>query len=269
MTRVGVRKTKKFMKRFIIVVIALCTALPSFGWGQKGHDVVAYIAECNLTPKVYQKVVKALGGHSLVYYANWLDNASYSDQYRYTKSWHYANVDEGYTYDTMTKNEKGDVVTAINELTAELKSGKLTPEQESIRLRMLIHLVGDIHCPMHAGHLSDRGGNEVIVKFFNKEIKLHSLWDTALVEAAHKWSYTEWEQQLNRYCPAERKAEIASGEAKDWLNESHAIATEIYKVSPEKGKLSYDYVAYYAPIIEKQLLSGGLRLARILNELYD
>ena len=228
------------MKRYIIIVVALLSYLPSFGWGQKGHDVVAYIAECNLTPEVYQKVVKKLGNHSLVYHANWLDNASYSDQYRYTKTWHYANVDEGYTYDTMPKNEKGDVVTAINGIIAEIKSGKLSAEQENVRLRMLIHLVGDIHCPMHAGHLSDRGGNEVIVKFFNKEIKLHSLWDTALVEAAHKWSYTEWEQQLNRYCTAEQKQKLAQGEAVDWLNESHAIATEIYKATPEKHKVSYD-----------------------------
>ena len=257
------------MKKALIIVVALLSYLPSFGWGQKGHDVVAYIAECNLTPEAYQKVVKMLGDHSLVYYANWLDNASYSDQYRYTKTWHYANVDEGYTYDTMPKNEKGDVVTAINGIIAEIKSGKLSAEQESVRLRMLIHLVGDIHCPMHAGHLSDRGGNGVMVKFFNKETKLHSLWDTALVEAAHKWSYTEWEQQLNRYCTAERKAELSRGTATDWLNESHAIATEIYKATPEKSKVSYDYIAYYAPVIEKQLLSGGLRLARILNELYD
>ncbi len=256
------------MKKFLIIVIALLSYLPSFGWGQKGHDVVAYIAECNLKPEVYQKVVKKLGDHSLVYYANWLDNASYSDQYRYTKTWHYANVDEGYTYDTMPKNEKGDVVTAINGIIAELKSGKLSAEQENVRLRMLIHLVGDIHCPMHAGHLSDRGGNSVIVKFFDKETKLHSLWDTALVEAAHKWSYTEWEQQLNRYCTAECKAELSKGEATDWLNESHAIATEIYKATPEKRKVSYDYIAYYAPVIEQRLLSGGLRLAQILNEIY-
>ena len=256
------------MKKSVIIVIALLLHLPSFGWGQKGHDVVAYIAECNLQPEVYQKVVDRLGGHSLVYYANWLDNASYSDRYRYTKTWHYANVDEGYTYDTMPKNEKGDVVTAINGIIAELKSGKLSTEQENVRLRMLIHLVGDIHCPMHAGHLSDRGGNSVIVKFFDKETKLHSLWDTALVEAAHKWSYTEWEQQLNRYCSAECKAELSKGEAMDWLNESHAIATEIYKATPEKRKVSYDYIAYYAPVIEQRLLAGGLRLARILNEIY-
>ena len=256
------------MKRSLIFAIALFSSLTSFGWGQKGHDVVAYIAECNLTPKVYQKVTKALGGHSLVYYANWLDNASYSDQYRYTKTWHYANVDEGYTYDSMTKNEKGDVVTAIEGLIAELKSGKLSAEQENVRLRMLIHLVGDIHAPMHAGRLSDRGGNNVMVKFFDKDTKLHSLWDTPLVEAAHKWSYTEWEQQLNHYCSAERKAEIAKGTPKDWLDESHKIATEIYSATPAKGRVSYDYIAYFTPTIEQRLLSGGLRLAQILNELY-
>ena len=257
------------MKRFLVFAVALCATLTSFGWGQKGHDVVAYIAECNLKPKAYQKVVKALGGHSLVYYANWMDNASHTDQYRYTKTWHYANVDEGFTYDTMQKQPKGDVVTAIEGIVAELQSGKLSAEQEDVRLRMLIHLVGDIHCPMHAGRLSDRGGNNVIVKFFNKDTKLHSLWDTALVEAAHKWGYTEWEQQLNRYCPAERKAEIAKGEPADWLNESHAIAKDVYMASPEKAKLSYDYLNYFTPTIEQQLLAGGLRLARILNELYQ
>ena len=256
------------MKRYIIIVVALLSYLPSFGWGQKGHDVVAYIAECNLTPEAYQKVVKKLGDHSLVYYANWLDNASYSDQYRYTKTWHYANVDEGCTYDTMPKNEKGDVVTAINGIVAEIKSGKLSPEQENVRLRMLIHLVGDIHCPMHAGRLSDRGGNEVIVKFFDRETKLHSLWDTALVEAAHKWSYTEWEQQLNRHCTPKRKAEIAQGTPKDWLNESHEAAKVIYSASQPKSRLSYDYIAYFTPTIEQRLLAGGLRLAKILNELY-
>ena len=90
-----------------------------------------------------------------------------------------------------------------------------------------------------------------------------------MVEAAHKWGYTEWEQQLNRYCTDKEKAKLAQGEAKDWLVQSHKIATEIYKVSPEKSKLYYDYITYYAPVIEKQLLSGGLRLAKVLNELYE
>lgn len=257
------------MKRLFIFACSLMVALQSFGWGQKGHDIVAYIAECNLRPEVKERVVAALGNHSLVYYSNWLDNASYHPDYDYAKPWHYANIDEGYTYESMNKNPKGDAVTAINLLVSELKSGSLTAEQENIRLRMLIHLVGDIHCPMHAGHLSDRGGNEVEVYFFNDKKRLHSLWDTTLVNASHSWSYTEWQQQIDGYTSAELKAELAQGEPVDWLNESHKIASDIYQASPAKSKLKYNYIAYAAPIIESRTLAGGLRLARLLNEIYN
>ncbi|MBR2351385.1 MAG: S1/P1 nuclease [Alistipes sp.] len=257
------------MKRLLTFTFSLCFVLQSFGWGQKGHDVVAYIAECNLRPEVKERVVAALGNHSLVYHANWLDNASYQQDFRYTKTWHYANVDEGFTYATMDKNPKGDAVTAIAQLVAELKSGALSAEQEDIRLRMLIHIVGDIHCPMHAGHLSDLGGNKVEVFFFERKTKLHSLWDTTLVEAVHKWSYTEWQQQLDLYTSADRKAELSKSEPIDWLNESHKIATDIYRASPAKTQLKYNYIAYAAPIIESRLLAGGIRLAYLLNDIYQ
>ena len=68
------------MKKGLLILISALYTLTCFGWGQKGHDAVAYIAECNLTPKAYKKVVKALGDHSLVYYANWMDNASNTEQ---------------------------------------------------------------------------------------------------------------------------------------------------------------------------------------------
>ena len=256
------------MKKLLLTLIALCATLPSFGWGQKGHDTVARIAEENVSRKVLRKAVEVLGGHSLVYYSNWMDNASHTQEYRYTKTWHYANVDEGYTYATMTKNQRGDVVTAINDIVARLKSGKLTPEEERVNLRFLVHLVGDIHAPMHAGRLSDLGGNKVFVKFFDEKMKLHELWDEYLIEAVHKWSHTEWSHQLNDYCSPERKVEIAKGTPEQWLIESHEVAKGIYIASPQGKNLSYYYVNYYAPIIEERLLAGGLRLARLLTEIY-
>ncbi len=256
------------MKRFLLILISALYTLTCFGWGQKGHDVVAYIAECNLKPSVYKKVVKVLDGHSLVYYANWMDNASNTDAYRYTKTWHYANVDKGHTYETMTKNPKGDIVTAINEIVAKLKSGELTPEQEAVNLKFLIHLVGDVHAPMHAGRLSDIGGNRTYVIYFGKKTKLHSLWDTPLVEDIHRWSYTEWQQQLDKLCPKNVKKQVASGTAVDWLKESHEVATKIYDASPENKKLSYDYQNKFAQTLEQRLLYGGLRLAMLLNEIY-
>ena len=256
------------MKRFLLILISALYTLTSFGWGQKGHDVVAYIAECNLKPCVYKKVSKVLDGHSLVYYANWMDNASNTDEYRYTKTWHYANVDKGYTYQTMKKNEKGDVVTAINEIVAKLKSGNLTPEEEAVNLKFLIHLVGDIHAPMHAGRLSDIGGNRTYVTYFGRKTKLHSLWDTPLVEDIHRWSYTEWQQQLDKLCPKKAKKQIATGTPADWLTESHEVATKIYDASPENKKLSYDYQNQFAQTLEQRLLYGGIRLAMLLNDIY-
>lgn len=154
------------MKRiFIFALVAVCAATEAFAWGGKGHDVVAYVAECHLSRRAAKRITKILDGHSPVYYANWMDNASHTPEYAHTSTWHYANVDEGYTYETMPRNEKGDVVTALNDIVSRLRRGGLTHEEENMALRMLIHLMGDLHCPMHAGHKSDLGGNTVEVKF--------------------------------------------------------------------------------------------------------
>ena len=255
------------MKRFLILLLALCATVESFGWGQKGHDIVAYIAECNLTPRAYRKVVATLDGHSPVYYANWLDNASHTPEYAYTKTWHYANVDEGNTFATQPRNTKGDVVGAVEEIVEKLKSGKLSHEEENINLRMLIHLVGDMHCPLHAGRLTDRGGNNVKVKYFGKSKKLHSVWDSELVESAHRWGYTEWQREIDRASKAEKR-EIAVGSPTDWFVQTHTTTVEVYKQTPEGASLSYDYVARFTPIVEEQLLRGGIRLAHLLNEIY-
>ena len=255
------------MKRFIITLIAICATLTSFGWGQKGHDVVAYIAECNLSPRAYKRVVAALEGHSPVYYANWLDGASHTPEYAYTKTWHYANVDEGNTFTTQPRNEKGDVVQAVTEIVEKLKSGNLSTQEENINLRMLIHLVGDMHCPMHAGRLSDRGGNSVKVKYFGKSKNLHSVWDSELIESAHRWGYTEWQREIDLVSKAEKR-EIVKGSPTDWFVQTHATAVEVYKHTPNGASLSYDYVTLFTPTLEEQLLRGGLRLAHLLNEIY-
>lgn len=256
------------MKRlFFTAVMALMIVPNALGWGQKGHDVVAYVAEQNISCRVARKVAKVLEGHSLVYYANWMDNASHTPEYAHTSTWHYANVDEGYTYQTMPKNEKGDVVQAVIQLTEQLKKGGMTPQEESVALRMLIHLVGDLHCPMHAGHKSDLGGNLVEVLYFGKPQKLHSIWDSALVESAHNWGYTEWQREIDRQ-PRKEDKKLQQGSVEEWFSETVELSKGVYKDMPEGAKISYDEVAKYAPLIEQQLLKGGLRLARLLEEIY-
>ncbi len=246
----------------------LCLAFQAMAWGQKGHDVVAYIAEKNLTPKAEKAVRELLEGRSLVYYANWMDNIRGMEEYRHTSPWHYRNVDEGQTVESMPLNEGGDVVRATEQMIANIQSGELSKEDEKVAVMMLIHMVGDMHCPMHAGRLSDLGGNRHAVTFFGRQTNLHSIWDSALLEAAHKWSYTEWWEQLD-IIDTRAKEEIQAGEPLEWFSQSVDAAVEIYAATPVESKLSYDYVTEFAPTIERQLLNGGLRLAKVLNDLYN
>lgn len=256
------------MRRFAVIILALCIPAMAFAWGAKGHDIVACVAENNISKKTRRAVEEVLGGHSMIYVANWMDNASHTEEYAYTKTWHYVNVDpQEQSYYHSEKETKGDVVTAIDSIVANLKSGELTQDDERAHLMMLIHLVGDLHCPMHAGHKSDRGGNGTKVKYFGSVKKLHSVWDSDIIESAHRWSHSEWQQQIDRVSKKEKKA-MAQGRPVDWIEECVILASDVYTRSKTGDNLSYDYVAYYTPIIEKQLLKAGIRLARLLEEIY-
>jgi hypothetical protein len=124
-----------------------------------------------------------------------------------------------------------------------------------------------MHCPMHAGRLSDLGGNQVMIKWFGRDAKLHAVWDDLIVESVRKWSYSEWQDQIDRATPFEVK-EMAYGTPDLWIEETVVIASDIYANSTNGANLSYDYVAMYTPIIEQQLLKGGIRLAKLLEEIY-
>ncbi len=255
------------MRRLMFVILLLFYTCSAWAWGQKGHDITAYIAECHLTSKTAKRVARILDGHSLGYYSNWMDNASHSEEYRYTSTWHYANIDEGHTFESMPRNERGDVVAAVEMLTDSLKRGGMSHEAEQVCLKMLIHLVGDLHCPMHAGHRSDLGGNRVNVKFFGKATNLHSVWDGDLVEAAHRWSYTEWQREIDR-CDRSSRDAIVEGGPKEWFCQTAEICMAIYRSTPTGSTISYDYIARYTPTIEQQFRRGGYRLAHLLNEIY-
>ena len=179
------------MKKLLVAIISFASALSAHAWSQKGHDTVAYIAECHLTKAAADSVAEILDGKSPVYWANWLDNASHTPDYAYTKTWHYKNIDAGVPYDSTPLNPKGDVVTGIREQIVILSDPKSTKPQKNLAMKILIHLVGDLHQPMHMGHLSDLGGNNVKVKFFDRDTNLHSVWDGSIMNSGHAWSYTE------------------------------------------------------------------------------
>ena len=256
------------MKRILLNIVMLTSVLSAMSWSQKGHDVVANIAQRRLTPATAAAVDSLLDGKSMVYWANWLDNASHTPDYAYTKTWHYKNVDEGVRYEEAQANPSGDAVTAVKQQ-IELLSNPSTPGADpTLALKILIHVTGDMHQPMHMGHATDLGGNRVKVKYFGRDTNLHSVWDGSLVESAHKWSYTEWSDQIDRVSK-EQEAAIVDGSIDDWAKQTLALANQVYQSTPEGTNLSYDQVAAATPVIEQQLLNGGLRLAHLLNIIFD
>lgn len=256
------------LKRLLSTATIIATTISAFAWGQKGHDVTACIAENHLTPPTRAAVSQVLDGKSPVYWANWLDNASHTKEYAYSKTWHYKNVDADKTYLTQPVAPDGDVVTAIRYNIGVLSDPAKPHDQQALAMKMLIHLVGDMHQPMHMGHATDLGGNRVKVRYFGRDTNLHSIWDTNLLESAHRWSYTEWQQQLDRLDPGAAVVAVG-GNLDDWASKNVDIATRIYERTPEGSNLSYDQVAEWTPVIEEQLVLGGYRLAHILNSIYD
>ena len=131
----------------IISIIMMLDATTAFGWGSKGHDIVAAIAEQHLTPKAKRKINKLLDGKSIIYFSSWMDNIQNSpyweDGYYLTKTWHYANVDKGLTYETMQKNPAGDVVAGLEKLTDEMMNNydDLTDSMRVDYLKMIVHMV--------------------------------------------------------------------------------------------------------------------------------
>lgn len=258
---------KRTLKLVCLCAGLLAVSVNGYSWGQKGHDVTCAIAQKHLTRKAEKKISAILDGKSIVYWANWMDNASHTPEYQYTSTWHYKNIDADETFKTAQINKDGDVLIAVNEQIAALKSGKLNKEEQALALKFLVHLVGDMHCPMHMGHKSDKGGNRWQVQYFRNGTNLHSVWDSGVIESAHKWTYSEWVEQIDVNSKASDR-KMAEGTPESWSKETYEVCKSIYEATPVGSQLSYDYVSEWTETIEDQLLKAGLRLASILNDIF-
>lgn len=257
------------MKRLLSIAATIAFIAPGiWAWGQKGHDVVAEIARRHLTAATATALDSMLQNRSIIYWSNWMDNASHTPKYDWSKTWHYKNVDADQTYDSMPTHSKGNVVTALRRETDILLDPKQSEAEKVLAIKMIVHLVGDIHQPMHLGHETDLGGNKWKVKFFDNDTQLHSVWDSRLLESGHKWSYTEWADQIDILTPEQQQA-VVTGTYDDWGRETYMVCTQIYDKTPKGTVISYDYIAEWTPVVEEQLLKGGLRLADVLNSIFD
>lgn len=259
-------------------VVAAAVALaalpsPAFAWGKTGHRVVAALADPQLSGLARAHVKELLGVESLDEAATWPDEMRSAPDPFWQKTatpWHYVTLN-GVIYDHAPP--EGDALEALNRFRATLRDPNASLADKQLALRFVVHIVGDLHQPLHVGKCCDRGGNEVKVKWFGRDLNLHSVWDSALVDD-EQLSFTELAAKLQRHTSNEDVVRWWDINPRDWISESGQLRETVYPAPNSKDpkappELSYGYVYKFTPVMEQRLKQAGVRLAAYLNDIYS
>ncbi len=256
---------KKTLLVFLVAINFAFAENPPF-WSKTGHRVIGEVASANLDKKAKKAISALLNGQSLASVSNFADEIKADTAYAKFSAWHFVNFPADKKYTEVTPSKYGDLVMGINTCIAILKDENSTKKDKVFYLKMLVHLIGDLHQPMHIGRLEDKGGNDVQLQWFNKGSNLHKVWDTHLVDD-HGMGYTELASTLPVLDKKEIKR-IQEGNILDWVEEGQDLANQLYASVKPGEKLYYRYGYDWWPTLEVQLQKGGLRLAKVLNIIF-
>ncbi len=252
------------IKVFFVLALTASAFVPVHAFSDLGHKMVAAIAWQQLTPFAKQKVQRILGQgeKTFVNASTWADHIKGNESFNYLKPMHYVNLPkDALRYDRKRDCRKDKcVVQAIKTFSQVLTSQQ--EKNKKLALRMVIHLLGDIHQPLHAGLRKDRGGNWYEVNYEGKDLSLHKFWDHQLI----KRMQLDWQQAAKQLTIANLKVDLAGPNI--WAEESHKIAVDMVYNVPENGKISDAYLLEADKIIKKRVLQAGWRLAMWLNKLW-
>ena len=198
--------------------------------------------------------------------STYADEIKYDRKYNSYSVWHYINMGFEESYEASEKNPEGDLVVGIDTCIKVLKNEQSSEEDKVFHLKMLIHLIGDLHQPMHIGRKEDKGGNDVQVQWFGQGTNLHSVWDTKIIEDFNM-SYLELAENADQLSKRQIES-LQKGSVVDWVNEVHKITNDVYGSVKAGDKLSYRYSYLYLETVRTQLQKGGVRLAKVLNDIF-
>jgi hypothetical protein len=244
-----------------LTLAVLTFASPALAWGPTGHRAVGRIAERHLGAEAAREVVALLGPERLAYVGTWADDIRSDPAWAKAESWHWVTIQPGQSYAESQKNPAGDILEAIArfERTLADQSGPRLERQQA--LKWLVHLVGDLHQPMHVGRGDDRGGNEQLVLWFGEPANLHGVWDSGLISRS-ELSASELAEKVDAATPEEVKAWQASSPLV-WADESRAHLDRAYVMGDRR--LSWRYLFDHWPTVERRLAQAGIRLAGLLD----
>ncbi|KAF7018973.1 hypothetical protein CFC21_032206 [Triticum aestivum] len=272
----------------VVLVAAAAGAPAAQAWGKEGHYMTCKIADGFLT-KEATAGVKALlpssANGELAEVCSWADSQRF--RYRWSSPLHFADTPEDckFSYARDCHDTKGNkdacVVGAINNYTAALQDSS-SPYDRTESLMFLAHFVGDVHQPLHCGHVDDLGGNTILVRWYRRKSNLHHVWDVDVIEQAMKDLYgkdqdamvkaiqrnitEDWSREEKQWEACRSKTKTC---ADKYAQESAALACDAYKGVKQDSTLGDEYYSEALPVVEKRIAQGGVRLAAILNRIFS
>lgn len=258
----------KRLSGFLIALLLATEAPPALAWGQAGHRVTGAIAEQHLNRQTRRAIRRILGRETLAEASTWPDfmRSSPDPFWEGTAGpFHYVTVPTGKRYAEVGAPPEGDAVTALARFSATVRDRRAPLADRQLALRFIVHIIGDLHQPLHAGNGTDRGGNDVRVTFFGDATNLHSVWDSGIIDR-QQLSYTELTGWLTARTTRQQAKLWRDPDPMVWIAESTAIRDRIYPADP---KLSSDYVFQHRAVVEERLSMAGIRMAAYLNDLFD
>ena len=258
----------KQIRQIFSLLLLATVPLNVYSWGMIGHYTAGYVTDQYLTPKAKAKVTALLSAATVAQISNWGDFVRSDPDFKEKDNWHYTNAEEGLSKALFAKEivrrDQGQNVYRVGWLINELKENP----NDTAALKLLIHFVQDLHCPMHLAHASDRGGNMIQITWFGQSTNLHSLWDDKLIDA-QKMSYTEYGDFLCRtVAPGIPLVPYEEGMEIDWAWDSYQVTERIYNNYSSINR-HYEYMFQYKKFWEERLAAAGVHLASVLNGLYE
>ena len=239
-------------------------------WGPDGHRAAATVAASRLCPAAADAVARLLRDESLPDAAIWADGIRTTPDWRHTREWHYVNVGDTEPIGALLDPSppRGLLLPAIAAELDVLADGRRGPGRRRTALRFVLHLVADLHQPLHVGRSEDRGGNEIDVRLGDETLPLHRVWDTALVRIAGlRWN--EYARTLEPLALLEA-AHWRRGTLLEWAEESRRLRPWVYGFDARRRLplLSARYVAAGRQIAALRLAQAGVRTAWLLDRIW-
>ncbi len=276
---------------FLLLAIASSQAE---AWGSRGHRIIAALAEQQLDSGTKAAIASLLGPEDLIAAATWADEMRSAQDNppfwnEFANHWHFVNLPVAGNYAESAGNPHGDAVAAYRTFSAILLDQPLPdgPVQTGLRLyfgpgdlhslpvkrfalKFLIHIVADLHQPLHSGYASDHGGNDIKLSWHGKDTNLHALWDSQLLEheKLSEANYCKRLQYRISHTQAADLRHMQSIDAVQWLQESSELLLRIHARQPQAAVEDSGYMDEFVPIAENQLMKAAVRTAYVLNNLF-